>query len=66
MVGAGNSGLEAAIEMDGVAAKVYLVSIGDWTGDAVLQDKVSAAKRVESLRYHEAAEIPTATTRSRP
>ena len=57
VVGAGNSGLEAAIEMDGVAAKVYLVSIGDWTGDAILQDKVSAAKRVESLRYHEVAEI---------
>ena len=57
VVGAGNSGLEAAIEMDAVAAKVYLVSIGDWTGDAILQDKVSAARRVESLRYHEPVEI---------
>jgi alkyl hydroperoxide reductase subunit F len=57
VVGAGNSGLEAAIEMDGVAAKVYLVSIGDWIGDAILQDKVSAAKRVESLRFHEVVEI---------
>ena len=57
VVGAGNSGLEAAIEMDGVAAKVYLVSSGDWTGDAILQDKVSAAKRVESLRFHEPVEI---------
>ena len=57
VVGAGNSGLEAAIEMDGVAAKVYLVSIGDWTGDAILQDKVSAARHVESLRYHEPVEI---------
>lgn len=57
VVGAGNSGLEAAIEMDGVAARVYLVSIGDWIGDAILQDKVSAAKRVESLRFHEVVEI---------
>ena len=57
VVGAGNSGLEAAIEMDGVAAKVYLVSIGDWTGDAILQDKASAASRVESLRYYEPVEI---------
>ncbi len=57
VVGAGNSGLEAAIEMDAVAAKVYLVSIGDWTGDAILQDKASAARRIESLRYHEPVEI---------
>jgi alkyl hydroperoxide reductase subunit F len=57
VVGAGNSGLEAAIEMDGVTAKVYLVSIGDWIGDAILQDKVSAAHHIESLRFHEAVEI---------
>jgi alkyl hydroperoxide reductase subunit F len=57
VVGAGNSGLEAAIEMDAVAAKVYLVSIEGWTGDAILQDKVSAARHVESLRNHEPVEI---------
>jgi alkyl hydroperoxide reductase subunit F len=57
VVGAGNSGLEAAIEMDAVAARVYLVSIEDWTGDAILRDKASAARRVESLRYHEPIEI---------
>jgi alkyl hydroperoxide reductase subunit F len=57
VVGAGNSGLEAAIEMDSVAAKVYLVSNEGWTGDAILQDKVSAARHVESLRNHEPVEI---------
>ncbi len=57
VVGAGNSGLEAAIEMDGVAAKVYLVTVGEWTGDAILKDKASAARTVESLRYHEVVEI---------
>ena len=57
VVGAGNSGLEAAVEMDGVATKVYLVSIGDWTGDAILQDKASAAPHVESLRYYEPVAI---------
>jgi alkyl hydroperoxide reductase subunit F len=36
---------------------VYLVSIEDWTGDAILRDKASAARRVESLRYHEPIEI---------
>ena len=57
VVGAGNSGLEAAIEMDGIAAKVYLVTVGEWTGDAILKDKASASRVVESLRYHEVVEI---------
>lgn len=57
IIGGGNSGLEAAIGMDGVAKKVYLVSQGEWSGDAILQDKVSAAKRVEALPYHQPVEI---------
>jgi alkyl hydroperoxide reductase subunit F len=57
IIGGGNSGLEAAIEMDGVAKKVYLVSREEWTGDAILQDKVAVAKRVEALKYHQPMEI---------
>lgn len=57
IVGAGNSGLEAAIEMDGVARQVYLVSRGEWSGDEILQDKVSTAKRVEILKFHQPVEI---------
>ena len=57
IVGAGNSGLEAAIEMDGVARQVYLVSRGEWSGDEILQDKVSVAKRVEILKFHQPVEI---------
>jgi NADH-dependent peroxiredoxin subunit F len=57
IVGGGNSGLEAAIEMDGVAKKVYLVSRGEWTGDEILQDKVAAAKRVEVLKHQQPVEI---------
>lgn len=57
IIGGGNSGLEAAIEMDGVAKKVYLVSRGEWTGDEILQDKVAAAKRVEVLKHHQPVEI---------
>lgn len=53
IVGGGNSGLEAAIEMDGIAKKVYLVSRGEWSGDEILQDKVAAAKRVEVLKNHQ-------------
>jgi len=53
IVGGGNSGLEAAIEMDGIAKKVYLVSRGEWSGDEILQDKVMTAKRVEVLKNHQ-------------
>lgn len=57
IVGGGNSGLEAAIEMNGLARKVYLVSRADWNGDLILQDKVRAAERVEVLTYHDPVEI---------
>ncbi|MDX8410329.1 MAG: FAD-dependent oxidoreductase [Mariprofundaceae bacterium] len=53
IVGGGNSGLEAAIEMNGLARKVYLVSRGEWSGDPILQDKVRSAERVESLVSHD-------------
>jgi alkyl hydroperoxide reductase subunit F len=57
IIGGGNSGLEAAIEMDGIAKHVYLISRGEWNGDEILQDKVATAKRVEVLKYHQPVEI---------
>ncbi len=57
VIGGGNSALEAAIEMNGLAEYVYLISRGDWTGDAILQDKVNAAQNVEVLKFHEPTEI---------
>ena len=57
IVGGGNSALEAAIEMNGVAKKVYLVSRGEWTGDEILQDKVSAAQGVEAFKHYQPVEI---------
>lgn len=57
IMGGGNSGLEAAIEMNGVARKVYLVSRGEWNGDSILQDKVRSAEGVESLVLHDPVEI---------
>lgn len=57
IIGGGNSGLEAAIEMDGIAKQVYLISRGEWSGDEILQDKVAAAKRVTVLKYHEPVEV---------
>ena len=57
IIGGGNSGLEAAIEMNGLARKVYLVSRTEWNGDSILQDKVRSAERVESLVLHDPVEI---------
>jgi alkyl hydroperoxide reductase subunit F len=57
IVGGGNSGLEAAIEMSGVASRVYLVSAGELTGDAILQDKVTSDSRIEVLVHHQPAAI---------
>ncbi len=43
IIGGGNSALEAAIEMSGIASQVTLVSRSRWSGDAILQDKVNAS-----------------------
>jgi len=53
IVGGGNSALQATLEMDSIARRVYLVSRGGLSGDQLLQDKVRAAKRVQPLLYHE-------------
>jgi alkyl hydroperoxide reductase subunit F len=57
VVGGGNSALEAAIEMNGIARKVYWVSRGPCVADGVLQDKVAAAERVETVRGVEPVQI---------
>ena len=57
VVGGGNSAVEAALEMNGIARKVYLVSRGDISADAVLRDHVASAARVKHLRGYDAVEI---------
>ena len=57
VVGGGNAALEAAIEMNGMASKVYLLSRSDWSGDKILQDKAAAAKNIEVLKYTQPLEI---------
>ncbi len=56
IVGAGNSALEAAIEMSGMATAVSLISRGEWSGDAILHDKVNASE-VVVLKGYEPIEI---------
>ena len=57
VIGSGNSGLEAAIEMAGIAEKVYLVSMEGWTGDQILQDRAGASKKIIPFKYHQPVEI---------
>jgi NADH-dependent peroxiredoxin subunit F len=57
VVGAGNSALEAVIEMNGVARKVYWVYRGPCTGDAILVDKVAGCDRVETVKGFEPVAI---------
>ena len=57
VVGAGNSAFEAALEMNGIARRVYLVTRGEISADRILRDKVATAKRVEHLQGKLPAEI---------
>ncbi len=57
VIGSGNSGLEAAIEMAGIAEKVYLVSMEGWTGDQILQDKAGASPLIIPYKFHQPTEI---------
>lgn len=57
IVGGGNSAMEAAIEMSGIAKKVYVVSRKEWSGDDVLVDKASTAPGVKKMVGFEPLEI---------
>jgi alkyl hydroperoxide reductase subunit F len=49
VVGGGNSALQAAIELSGVAEKVYLIARGAFRGDPVVIDKLKQANNIEEL-----------------
>lgn len=57
VVGGGNSGLEAAIEMSMMANQVYLIARGELTGDEILKDKVAAAKNIQVMKQHAPVEV---------
>ena len=57
VVGGGNSALEAALEMDGIAHRVYLIARSGLAGDQVLEGKIATASGVEVLAHHEPVEI---------
>ena len=50
VIGGGNSGLDAVLQLMHIARHVYLINIsGDLTGDAVMQDKARSAPNVSVL-----------------
>lgn len=57
VIGGGNSALEAADDMVRIAEHVYLVSLTQLTGDAVLIDKVKAAQNLTMFPEYEVLEI---------
>jgi alkyl hydroperoxide reductase subunit F len=57
IVGGGDSALEAAVEMSGIARKAYIVSRGEWTAESYLVDKARGLKALQPLRGYEPVEI---------
>ena len=57
IVGGGNSALEAAIDLEKVASRIYLASLTPLTGDHILREKVQEAGNVTVLTEHETLEI---------
>ncbi|MBM4453325.1 MAG: FAD-binding protein [Chloroflexi bacterium] len=57
IIGGGNSALEAADDMVKMAEHIYLVSVTQLTGDAVLIDRVKAASNLTMFLEYEVLEI---------
>jgi alkyl hydroperoxide reductase subunit F len=47
VIGGGNSALEAVIDLDKVANKIYMISLTPLTGDQILQERVNNSRKVE-------------------
>lgn len=58
VVGGGNSALETAIQLEGYAKKIYIITIyKELKGEHVLRDKVKAFKKVEIISNAKVKEI---------
>jgi NADH-dependent peroxiredoxin subunit F len=57
IVGGGNSGVQAAIEMSAIAKQVYLIIRGNYSADAILLEKVQNTKNVTELKGYDTTEI---------
>jgi len=58
VIGGGNSGLEAVLQLMPIAHHVYLINLSDeLTGDMILQDKIKAQENVTILKNTTTTEI---------
>jgi alkyl hydroperoxide reductase subunit F len=58
VIGGGNSGFTAAIDLMDIASKVYIVNVSNtWQADPVLIDKTEGAKNIVPLLSHRVIEI---------
>ncbi len=57
VIGGGNSALEAVIDLDKVARRVYMVSLTELTGDPILQNRVRTFSKVNLYTRHNTTRI---------
>lgn len=57
VIGGGNSGLTAALDLIQIAKKIYLVSITGLTGDPILQEKVMNSNKVDIFAGYQPVRI---------
>ncbi len=57
VIGGGNSALEAAIDLDKVANKIYIISLTPLTGDQILQEKVLNSSKIEIFTKYETTKV---------
>ncbi|HAA04665.1 MAG TPA: hypothetical protein DCE18_15065 [Syntrophobacteraceae bacterium] len=57
VVGGGNSGLQAAIDLMQIANRIYLVSLTPLNGDQILQDRVKQSAKVELIMEYAPSRI---------
>lgn len=58
VVGGGNSGITAVIDLKDIANKVYIVNISDrWQADAILLDRIKDATNITAFLKHRVLEI---------
>jgi alkyl hydroperoxide reductase subunit F len=57
VIGGGNAALSSAEQLTRIASKVYVITIGDWTGDQVLQKRVSESPLIEVYKDHYVVDV---------
>jgi len=57
VIGGGNSALEAVIDLDKVANKIYMISLTPLTGDQILQERVNNSRKVEIHTKYDTLQI---------